>query len=107
MNLFSTIEGALIDEYVYDLLIREGLERVEVPVDGKSAGDSETTFIFQSRDALTNPNKLLLIIHGSGIVRAGQWARRLIINDSIEKGEITIQSDGILCVVLDSVLSVP
>ncbi|OQR73451.1 hypothetical protein BIW11_09724 [Tropilaelaps mercedesae] len=78
--------GCLIDEYVYDLLIKEGLERVEAPVEGKASGDGHTTFIFQSHDALTNPNKLLLVIHGSGMVRAGQWARRLIINDSIEKG---------------------
>ncbi|XP_022653250.1 protein FAM172A-like [Varroa destructor] len=78
--------GSVVDEYVYGLLIKEGLERVEVPVDGKPSGEGHTTFIFQSRDALTNPNKLLLVIHGSGMVRAGQWARRLIINDSIEKG---------------------
>lgn len=29
---------------------------------------------------------LLVLIHGSGVVRAGQWARRLIINDNLECG---------------------
>lgn len=74
--------GEALDEYVYDLLVKEGLERISIPVEGREP----RTFVFQSRDALSNSKKLLLIIHGSGVVRAGQWARSLIINDSIEKG---------------------
>ena len=31
-----------------------------------------------SADALTNPHKLLILIHGSGNVRAGQWSRRWV-----------------------------
>jgi pimeloyl-ACP methyl ester carboxylesterase len=31
-------------------------------------------------------DKLLVMIHGSGVVRAGQWARRLIINEDLDKG---------------------
>ena len=27
-----------------------------------------------------------MLIHGAGVVRAGQWARRLIINEDLEKG---------------------
>lgn len=38
-------------------------------------------------DALTNP-KLMLLIQGSGAVRAGQWARALCINDTIDTGSI-------------------
>ena len=33
------------------------------------------SFVFQSPDALSS-KKLMVIIHGSGVVRAGQWARR-------------------------------
>lgn len=44
------------------------------------------SFIFMSEDALTNPDKLLVLIHGSGVVRAGQWARRLIINEDLDSG---------------------
>ena len=36
------------------------------------------TFVFASEDYLTNQDKLLILIHGSGVVRAGQWARRLV-----------------------------
>lgn len=44
--------------------------------------------IFLTPDALTNENKLMLLIQGSGAVRAGQWARALCINDSLETGAI-------------------
>jgi len=44
--------------------------------------------IFITPDALTNPNKLLLLIQGSGAVRAGQWARALCMNESLETGAI-------------------
>ena len=33
------------------------------------------SFFFMSDDALTC-DKLMILIHGSGVVRAGQWARR-------------------------------
>lgn len=36
---------------------------------------------------MTN-DKLLVLIHGSGAVRAGQWARALCINESLEIGSI-------------------
>ncbi|XP_032131142.1 cotranscriptional regulator FAM172A isoform X3 [Sapajus apella] len=44
------------------------------------------SFIYMSEDALTNPQKLMVLIHGSGVVRAGQWARRLIINEDLDSG---------------------
>ncbi|XP_062830303.1 cotranscriptional regulator ARB2A isoform X3 [Anolis carolinensis] len=44
------------------------------------------SFIFMTEDAMTNPDKLMVLIHGSGVVRAGQWARRLIINEDLDSG---------------------
>lgn len=43
------------------------------------------SFIFKSTDALQN-EKLMVLIHGSGAVRAGQWSRKLIINEDIDTG---------------------
>jgi len=40
-----------------------------------------------TKDAMTN-DKLLILIHGSGAVRAGQWARALCINESLEIGSV-------------------
>lgn len=79
------ILGELVTEYVYDLLVSDtGLKKVYIPVDANK--DEPRTFIFMSDDALTNPDKLLILIHGSGVVRAGQWARRLVINECLNSG---------------------
>lgn len=43
-------------------------------------------FVFSSQKKLESPKKLMILIHGSGVVRAGQWARSLIINESIDHG---------------------
>ncbi|KAM9507678.1 cotranscriptional regulator ARB2A isoform 2-T2 [Guaruba guarouba] len=76
---------SIITKYVYELLQKEcHLKKVTLPVD---ATESEPkSFIFMSEDALTNPDKLLVLIHGNGVVRAGQWARRLIINKDLDSG---------------------
>ncbi|MEQ2213507.1 hypothetical protein XENOCAPTIV_016154 [Xenoophorus captivus] len=55
-----------------------------LPVD--ATDDEPRSFIYLSPDALTNPDKLLVLIQGSGVVRAGQWARRLIINQDLDSG---------------------
>ena len=71
--------GKLIDEVVYERLESDlGLERVKV------SDDDFESFVFASPDL--KPNPVLVLIHGSGVVRAGQWARRLIINEDLEKG---------------------
>ncbi|XP_038076473.1 cotranscriptional regulator FAM172A homolog [Patiria miniata] len=75
--------GEVITQHVYKLLESEtNLKRVYL-------GDSENElrgFVFMSENALETTDKLLILIHGSGVVRAGQWARRLIINDCLDSG---------------------
>ncbi|MCJ8746812.1 hypothetical protein PDJAM_G00146060 [Pangasius djambal] len=77
--------GEIITQYVYELLEKDCKLRKEMlPVD---ATESEPkSFIYMSEDALTNQDKLLVLIQGSGVVRAGQWARRLIINEDLDSG---------------------
>ncbi|XP_058948087.2 cotranscriptional regulator ARB2A homolog isoform X1 [Pocillopora verrucosa] len=74
--------GEVITEYIYHLLVEVELERVTVPFDAKDEGES---FFFMSKNAMKS-DKLMILIHGSGVVRAGQWARRLIINDDLKSG---------------------
>lgn len=77
--------GEVLTQHVYQLLESEcGLKKLYIPI--KSRDGEPRTFVFVSDDALTNPDKLLLLIHGSGVVRAGQWSRRLIINDNLDCG---------------------
>jgi len=76
--------GKLVDLVVYELLETSvNLERIRIPQD--AAKDESTGFVFASPD-LDNNSRLLVLIHGSGVVRAGQWARRLIINDCLDSG---------------------
>ncbi|XP_070599140.1 cotranscriptional regulator ARB2A isoform X3 [Erythrolamprus reginae] len=77
--------GEIITKYVYELLEEEcHLKKVYVPVDAEET--EPRSFIFMSEDALINPDKLMVLIQGSGVVRAGQWARRLIINEDLHSG---------------------
>ncbi|XP_060546597.1 cotranscriptional regulator FAM172A isoform X2 [Pantherophis guttatus] len=77
--------GEIITKYVYELLEEEcHLKKVYVPVDAEET--EPRSFIFMSEDALINPDKLMILIQGSGVVRAGQWARRLIINEDLDSG---------------------
>ncbi|KAM7364712.1 FAM172 family protein homolog CG10038 [Cochliomyia hominivorax] len=72
-----------IPEIVYDLLEQNGLTRTYIPEDTPI---EESTFFFTYPEKLNKPKKLIVIIHGSGYVRAGQWARSLIINNSLDHG---------------------
>ncbi|KAG7481308.1 hypothetical protein MATL_G00065300 [Megalops atlanticus] len=77
--------GEIITQYVYELLEKEcNMTKKILPVDATE--DEPKSFIYLSKDALTNPDKLLVLIQGSGVVRAGQWARRLIINEDMNSG---------------------
>lgn len=60
--------------------------RIFLDVQVDATEDEPTGFIYLSPDALSNPSKLLVLIQGSGVVRAGQWARRLIINQDLNSG---------------------
>ncbi|CAG9133221.1 unnamed protein product [Plutella xylostella] len=73
--------GEAVTDYVYKLLEeKENLVKLPVPTDSKAG-----TFVYTSRD-YDKKDTLLVLIHGSGVVRAGQWARSLIINDSLNSG---------------------
>ncbi|KAM3958377.1 FAM172 family protein homolog CG10038 [Aphomia sociella] len=73
--------GDAITNYVYHILeTQEKLVRVPVP-----EGSSDGTFIFTSKD-YDKKDTLMLLINGSGAVRAGQWARSLIINECLDMG---------------------
>uniref|UniRef100_A0A8B9HUI6 Arb2 domain-containing protein n=1 Tax=Astyanax mexicanus TaxID=7994 RepID=A0A8B9HUI6_ASTMX len=77
--------GEIITQYVYERLEKDCKLRKEMlPVDAEE--DEPKSFFYLSEDALTNPDKLLVLIQGGGVVRAGQWARRLIINEDLDSG---------------------
>ncbi|XP_042890639.1 cotranscriptional regulator FAM172A-like [Penaeus japonicus] len=77
--------GEVVLKEVHKLVKKEcGLGRAAVPCDAKPS--EPQTFVFVSDDLMTNDKKLMILIQGSGAVRAGQWSRKLTINDSLESG---------------------
>lgn len=66
------------------MLEERGLKRIYLNTDPDLPIQART-FIFASEN-IKNCKKLLVLIHGSGVVRAGQWSRKLTINNSLTHG---------------------
>ena len=77
--------GEVIREYVYDLLEFNGLTRHYIP---SYVPKEEAAFVYCTLKEIQPCEKLMIIIHGSGFVTAGQWSRALIINDSLDSGTV-------------------
>ncbi|CAF1239900.1 unnamed protein product, partial [Didymodactylos carnosus] len=76
--------GKLVEKEIYRLLETEcDLDRVPIPI--HAGRNDPTSFIFMSKGALSQ-KYLLIIIHGAGAVRAGEWSRRLILEEGLEVG---------------------
>ena len=88
---------------MYNILETEGgLERKEVVL-GNKKGPRSFVFVspgFQEKERLQVAAQQLqsywiltnllfqVLIHGSGVVRAGQWTRKLIINEDLDHGSV-------------------
>lgn len=76
--------GEVVSNHVFHLLETEcNLVKMTIPLD--ATAQEPSTFIYRSVDAFKK-DKIVILIHGNGVVRAGQWSRRLIINDSLNSG---------------------
>lgn len=62
--------GEVITDEVYKLLDDHGMFRINVPVG--ETDPSKCTFVFSTKQELADVEKLMVVIHGSGVVRAGQ-----------------------------------
>jgi len=78
---FNTL-GEIITDHVYQMLLDIGLHKIYLP----SPHTENSSFVFGTKTSFKDTKKLLILIHGSGVVRAGQWSRSLIIEQSIEHG---------------------
>lgn len=77
--------GDVITEKVYQMMEKDyKLQRSYLPANAEEG--EPRSFVFISGDLYTNTEKMMILVHGSGVVRAGQWARRLIINDCLDSG---------------------
>lgn len=62
--------GEVITDEVYKLLDEHGMHRINVPLGETDL--SKSTFVFSTKEELVDVDKLMILIHGSGVVRAGQ-----------------------------------
>ena len=79
-----------------------GLERREVVLEDGSRKESPRSFVFASpgfqekemlqvgklQSSLMFTALFQVLIHGSGVVRAGQWTRKLIMNEDLDHGSV-------------------
>lgn len=83
-------------EDLYNLLIRIcKMHKIYLPPPSQLRSAAATTtkqsssFVFCTKKKLENTKKLLILIHGSdGKVRAGQWSRKLITQESLQSGSM-------------------
>ena len=94
----------VITDEVYKILETEGgLERREVVLEAGNRNLGPRSFVFvspgfQEKERLQVAAKRLshldrqvlfqVLIHGSGVVRAGQWTRKLIMNEDLDHGSV-------------------
>lgn len=58
--------GEVLNDYVYELLEENGLHKIYIP---DNVPEDQATFIFSTIKELKDIDKLMIIIHGSGVVR--------------------------------------
>ncbi|XP_029434968.1 putative protein FAM172B isoform X2 [Rhinatrema bivittatum] len=77
--------GQVITQYVYELLEKEcDLQKVHIPLDARSH-EPQSCF-FMSKEALTNPSSLIVLLQDHGVIRAGQWGQKTIIHHGLDRG---------------------
>jgi hypothetical protein len=77
--------GDVVLEYIQEQMrTTYNLTEILLPLEGEGPKSN----IFVSSDLATNQRGLLILIQGAGAVRAGQWARSVCINDSLNTGTV-------------------
>lgn len=79
--------GDAVTEYIYKLMEEKfQLERIRIPVEIESS--EPASFVFASANFRESKKNKLVLINGSGAVRAGQWARSIIVNNNLYSGSM-------------------
>eukprot|EP01087_Luapelamoeba_hula_P013153 TRINITY_DN3747_c0_g1_i1.p1 TRINITY_DN3747_c0_g1~~TRINITY_DN3747_c0_g1_i1.p1 ORF type:complete len:367 (-),score=74.55 TRINITY_DN3747_c0_g1_i1:140-1240(-) len=75
------IQKEMVDKYnMQEITIPLGVEGSNTPA-AKSC-------VYVTKGALSSANALIVLVHGSGNVRAGQWARKPCFNDDLSIGSV-------------------
>ncbi|KAJ3069545.1 hypothetical protein HDU98_007386 [Podochytrium sp. JEL0797] len=101
--------GGLLTKLISERLQRDcGLIKQTVPLDAKEG--EPTNEVLMSPDALTCTDKPLLMLVPGISIEIGQWARKIVINESVKKGSMMeyvqrAQSLGFNVILLNSNLN--
>ncbi|CAG8647353.1 3241_t:CDS:10 [Paraglomus brasilianum] len=80
--------GDVIAQHIEDSLVTKyNFTRQPVPIEAADDPTIPHSWIYLSPNS-SKCKKLMLLIQGSGAVRPGQWARQVIINDSLKMGSM-------------------
>lgn len=78
--------GDTIYRHIQELMMSQyGLQEINLPLGSNGQGPFNNIFVSPNWQTA---KKLMLLIQGSGAVRAGQWARAVCINDRLSIGSI-------------------
>ena len=84
--------GNAVTEHIYKVMESKfDLMRINIPgTESEESLDQDfgTSFVFMSKNFQHRQGKKLILINGSGAVRAGQWARKIIVNDNLHAGSM-------------------
>ncbi|KAK6742085.1 hypothetical protein RB195_009757 [Necator americanus] len=85
---YERIGDAMTTELYGILESSYGLTKIEVPAEVEDKCGIVINFLgfVYASPGFQQKSTVLLIIHGSGAVRPGQWSRRLIMNENLEVG---------------------
>lgn len=79
--------GDIVTGYIQQVM-KTRFNMQEVWVGDDSKPNAPKVNIFLSDDFYTNAGRCLVLIQGTGAVRAGQWARSLCVNESLTMGSM-------------------
>jgi len=82
---YDLVAEAVLQHIQQEMKTKFEMEEVWLPID---ANEEPRVNIFHTKEAFSTTGKLMVIICGTGQVRAGQWARSLCINESLASGSI-------------------
>eukprot|EP01129_Flabellula_baltica_P015183 TRINITY_DN7553_c0_g1_i1.p1 TRINITY_DN7553_c0_g1~~TRINITY_DN7553_c0_g1_i1.p1 ORF type:complete len:358 (-),score=68.04 TRINITY_DN7553_c0_g1_i1:14-1087(-) len=80
---YDALGDIIVDHIQTILKDKYHLKEIELPLDLEYTGAKTNIFVTEG-----DCDKLLVLIQGSGAVRAGQWARALCINDTLDIGTV-------------------
>ena len=80
--------GNAVTDHIYQVMETNFNLKRDLLRNDDLESDQETSFVFVSNDFQDPNKKKLILINGSGAVKAGQWARSIIINDNLYSGSM-------------------